>query len=321
MMKMMKMRSTPDLTDPVRREEFRTQALRCLGGDWPAPPPLQSSLVDRIDRDDHVVEKVRYQVQPDEYVSAFVLTPRRESVSKRPAIAVWHQHAGEYQLGKSEPAGLMGNPMHHTGVALAREGYTVICPDALCFEERRGVLKHGDFERFAFLDLLVEGKCLAWKNILDMRRAIDYLVTRPDVDVNRLGCYGHSLGSTCTWLIGPWEPRLKCLVGNCCLPTYEAIHAKNIFHCFSNFVPGLFQFGDTPDLAALTAPRALHLNFGAQDPGSPIEFVLPGLERIRRAYDSMGVGARFSYFVDEEAGHILSAEMWERVLEKFRASL
>ena len=36
-----------------------------------------------------------------------------------------------------EPAGLAGDPMHHTGVALAKEGYVVLCPDALCFEERQ----------------------------------------------------------------------------------------------------------------------------------------------------------------------------------------
>ena len=68
--------------------------------------------------------------------------------------------------------------MHHTGVALAKLGYVVLCPDALCFEERQdpdGKLKAGNFERFEFLRYVVAGKCMAWKNILDMRRAVDYL--------------------------------------------------------------------------------------------------------------------------------------------------
>ncbi len=46
-----------------------------------------------------------------------------------PAVAVWHQHAGQWHLGKTEPAGLAGNPMHHTGVALAREGYVAFALD------------------------------------------------------------------------------------------------------------------------------------------------------------------------------------------------
>lgn len=95
--------------------------------------------------------------------------------------------------------------MHQTGVALAKEGYVVLCPDALCFGERQSPqLKGGNYERFEFLRYVVAGKCFAWKYILDVRRAIDYLVTRPEVKGDKLGCYGHSMGSTCTWLVGPW---------------------------------------------------------------------------------------------------------------------
>ena len=88
----------------------------------------------------------------------------------------------------SEPAGLAGGPMHHTGVALARAGYVVICPDALCFEERRyQKLQDGDYERFEFLKYVVNGQSLAWKNILDMKRAIDLLGQRPEFLSDRLG--------------------------------------------------------------------------------------------------------------------------------------
>ena len=92
----------------------------------------------------------------------------------------------------------------------------VLCPDALCFEDRQdaeGKLKGGRFERFEFLRYVVDGKCMAWKNILDMRRALDFLGGQAEVDAARMGCYGHSMGSTHTWLVGPWDERLKCLCG------------------------------------------------------------------------------------------------------------
>jgi hypothetical protein len=241
-----------------------------------------------------------------------------------PAVAVWHQHNGEYHLGKSEPAGLAGNPMHHTGVALAREGFVVLCPDALCFEDRRdptGKLKDGWFERFEFLRYVVAGKSMAWKNILDMRRGVDYLVSRPEVCADRLGCYGHSMGSTHTWLVGPWEKRLKCLVGNCCLPTYKAIHREHMLHCFPNFIPGLFEYGDTPDVAGLIAPRALHLNFGELDSGSPIDEVRAGLDVIARAYADQGGAEQFSWYIEAGAGHVLSPEMWQRTRDWFARHL
>ncbi len=92
------------------------QLVDCLGGKWPDPSPLNPQ-----------VSKI--------------------------TIAVWHQHAGEYDLGKSEPAGLAGNPMHQTGAALAKLGYVVLCPDALCFEERQDPdqkLSGGVYERYEF---------------------------------------------------------------------------------------------------------------------------------------------------------------------------
>ena len=206
--------------------------------------------------------------------------------------------------------------MYHVGPKLARLGYVVLCPDALAFEDRRHPhLEGNEYERFEFLKYTVSGKCLAWKNILDMRRAIDFLVSRPEVNAGRIGCFGHSMGSTHTWLVGPWEPRLKCLVGNCCLPTYAAIERMSLLHCFPNFIPGLHQFGDTPDIAALIAPRPLLLNFGEDDDGSPIEEVRQGIETIQEAYRQAGVPANFLHAIEPGVGHALTPTMWQRTCD------
>jgi hypothetical protein len=129
------------------------------------------------------------------------------------------------------------------------------------------------------------------------------------------------MGSTHTWLVGPWEPRLKALCGNCCLPTYAGIHREQMLHCFPNFIPGLFQCGDTPDIAALIAPRPLHLNFGELDGGSPIDEVRRGIEIIRKSYESMHAEAKFTWFIEEGAGHVLSEAMWRLVTQFFRRHL
>jgi len=296
---------------------------QCLGGPWPEPCDLRPVLGQSENRQGYRIEPVTYEVEAGDPVSALVLVPDGVDANHpAPAVAVWHQHNGEYHLGKSEPAGLAGNPMHHTGVALAKEGYVVLCPDALCFETRQNAhLKGSKFERYEFLRYVVAGQCMAWKNILDMRRAVDYLCSRPDVLSDRLGCYGHSMGSTHTWLVGPWEPRLKCLVGNCCLPTYAAIHRTHILHCFPNFIPGWLQVGDTPDIAAMIAPRALHLNFGALDTGSPICEVRAAVKTIGAAYEHQGVKALFDYYIEENSGHVLSPPMWERTRAWFSQHL
>jgi dienelactone hydrolase len=306
--------------------DFRDRLLQCLGGEWPKPGPVNAQTVAEEKLDGFRRLKIIYEAEPGDSVpggelpsgsvNAYLLIPDSASSNNpAPGICVWHQHNGAWHLGASEPAGLAGMPEHHTGVALAREGYVVLCPDALGFGEREKGYKQkaGALERYLFLKYVVEGKCLAWKHILDMRRAVDFLTSRPEVRPDRLGCYGHSMGSTHTWLVGPWEPRLKALCGNCCLPTYKAIHEHEMLHCFPNFIPGLHEFGDTPDVAALIAPRPLHLNFGELDGGSPIEEVRRGVATIQRAYESMHAEDKFTHFIEPNVGHVLSDAMLERV--------
>ncbi len=311
----------------MKPDEFRERLLKCLGGPWPDPGPLNAQFASEQAHEAGGcrILRVSYETEPGDRVPALLLLPDGvDADHPAPAVAVWHQHNGQWELGKSEPAGLTGNPMHHTGVALARAGFVVLCPDALCFEERRdpaGRLAGGDYERFEFLRYVVAGRCMAWKNILDMRRAVDFLAALPEVRSERIGCYGHSMGATHAWLVGPWEPRLRCVVCNCCLPTYAGIHRERLLHCFPNFIPGLHAFGDTPDVAALIAPRALHMNFGGRDRGSPIDEVRRGVRRIAEAYRRAGCPDRFSVWIEDEAGHVLSPAMWRRTLEFFQDRL
>jgi dienelactone hydrolase len=299
--------------------------LQCLGGPFPEAVPLLPEIISTSRKKSYRIETVAYAVQSGERVTALLLIPDgANEINPVPGTAVWHQHNGEYHLGKSEPAGLAGNPMHHTGVALAEEGYAVLCPDALCFEERQdptGILKGEAYERFEFLKQVVRGRCLAWKNILDMTRAIEYLGNRPEVIPDQLGCYGHSMGSTHAWLVGPVDTRLKCIIGNCCLPTYDAIENEHLLHCFPNFVPGWKEHGDTPEIASLIAPRALHLNLGENDDGSPIAFARQGISRIEEAYRKSGKHENFSCYIEPGAGHELTPAMWQQVRACFARHL
>ena len=297
----------------------------CLGGPFPEPVALNPVLRETIKKDGYRIESYTIDAEPGDRIPALLLVPDHVTAEDpAPGIAVWHQHNGEYHLGKSEPAGLAGNPMHHTAVALVKEGYVVLCPDSLCFEERQdptGILKTGDYERYVFLWYIERGKCLAWKDILDMKQSVSFLCSLPFVDPGLIGCYGHSMGSTHSWLVGPLDPRIKCVVGNCCLPTYEAIEENHLLHCFPNFVPGWLNYGDTPEIASLIAPRALHLNFGEKDSGSPIESVKRGLSRIEEVYKKKEAQEKFTWYIEPEAGHVLSGPMWDRTRTCFEKNL
>jgi dienelactone hydrolase len=322
-----------DPTMPSPSPQFlREKLLQCLGGPWPDHGPLKPEVESTLQKDGYRLERIHYLAEPHERIAAWLLIPDGVSPqSPAPGICLWHQHAGQYDVGKDEPAGVRApnfGTMHMTGVALAREGYVVLCPDAAGFGERNHsanssirTLKGRDLEHHLFAQYVTAGQCLAWKNISDMRRAVDLISARPEVDPARLGCYGHSMGSTHTWMVGPWEPRLKALVGNCCMPTYEAMQRTSLIHCFPNYVPGWKQFGDIPDIVSLIAPRPLHLNFGELDAGSPLQEVQAAMPHLQQAWTEAGAKDRFSWFIEPNTDHVLSEEMWRLTKQHFHKYL
>ena len=113
---------------------FRQTLIRLLGK-APIRAALQPRILERVPLQGLVREKVSYCVEPGQRVSAYVFLPEGEG--PRPAALCIHQHNREYHLGKSEPAGLSGNPEQYYALELAKRGYVTLAPDALCFEERQ----------------------------------------------------------------------------------------------------------------------------------------------------------------------------------------
>ena len=87
------------------------------------------------------------------------------------------------------------------------------------------------------------------------------------------------------------------------------------------YIPGWREVGDTPDIAGFIAPRALHLNFGETDTGSPIEEVKKAVELIQQAYAARNAADSFSYYIEPGAGHDLSDEMASRMKAHFTKHL
>ncbi len=114
------------------------QALLTRLGHFPERVHLTPIVGSTIDEGEYTRVLITYMVEAGEQVSAWLLMPQGIVPPEGwPALLAIHQHAGQYDLGKSEPAGLAGNSMYAYGQELCRRGYLVLCPDLLCFEERR----------------------------------------------------------------------------------------------------------------------------------------------------------------------------------------
>ncbi len=255
--------------------QLRQEWLRALGG-FPARAPLEARVVERVEEARYWREKVWFWSEPHEPVVAYVLVPKRAAFPA-PAVLALHQHAGEYHLGKSEPAGLAGDPDMTYGRELAERGYVVVAPDFKGFEERRdGTLEGRWFEHYLATRAWVEGHTLQRRHLWDLVRTVDYLHERPEVDPSRIGCIGHSLGGQEAFFLLATDERVRAGVVNCGVATMRSFFDHKVVHNLSWYIPGYLALGDTTGLVELIAPRPLYLLAGDRDPIFP----LPGVEAI-----------------------------------------
>lgn len=285
---------------------FRRTLVRLLEG-RPGRCALRPTIHERMPLQGCVREKVSYAVEPKERVSAYVFLPEGEGW--RPAVLCIHQHNREFHLGKSEPAGLAGNPEQFYALELAKRGYVTLAPDALGFEERQhGRLRGQDYERFEATKRLTEGSCLQAKMLWDLRRGVDYLTARKEVDPRRIGCLGHSLGGQEALFLSAVDRRIAAAVASCGFSSYRAIFGGAILHNFAAYVPGLLRYGDLDRVLGLVAPRPFLVLAGGADPIFPLEGVQATVQGARRAYgrskDRLGLEIL-------AGGHSFSAPMRE----------
>lgn len=293
-----------------------------LLGRWPEPTPLAAHVEERVDLGDVVRERITYAVEPGERAPAYLFVPQNLRPGERRAgIFAHHQHAGQFHLGKSEVAGLAGHPEQAYALELARRGYVVLAPDAICFEERSP--HHGnldtplepavgrDFERFEFTRRVLSGSCLQTKMVWDMQRGLDYLESRSEVDPARLGCIGHSLGGQQTLFLAALDERVRAAVSSCGFSSMASVLREGINHNFGAYVPGWLEHGDVGELLAEVAPRAFLALNGESDRIFPIDGLHDSYAVAGRAYAAAGVSERLDLGV-YPGGHGFTDEMRAR---------
>ena len=293
----------------------RRQLARLLGG-FPQKGDLEPETLRRQEEAGRTVEWVRYRSEPQDAVPAVLMVPRQRT-PPMPAVICHHQHAGQWELGKSEVLGWAGDREQAYAAELCRRGYAVLAPDVVGFEERRHPRLGGaEYERFLAHELLLAGWTLQGKLIWDVMRAVDYLCGRPEVDPERIGMMGHSMGGIETWFSMALEPRIKAGVVSCGATTYAAVLAAEVIHNHGFYVPGILKWGDIPEVVSLVAPRPLLLLAGERDPIFPVSGTREVAARAGVLYRRLGVGEALELYVSPGA-HELTEEMRSRAYHWF----
>jgi dienelactone hydrolase len=239
----------------IRRRHILA-GLAAAMGPLPQPKekvPLDMKVVEETKIGDILRQKVEYHTDSAErVVRAWLFSPHPDREKKIPAILCLHQTT---KIGKDEPAGLGGNPNLHYAWELARHGYVTLAPDYPSFGEHEFDFdpKHGYHSG-------------SMKAIYDNTRALDLLQSLPQVDGERLGCIGHSLGGHNTIFTAVLDTRIKAAVSCCGFTRFHKYYGGKLAGWTSNrYMPLIASRYDNspdkvpfdfPELLAAIAPRA-----------------------------------------------------------------
>lgn len=191
------------------RESFITQ----IGG-FPERTPLNARIVDTLDRDGYRIEKLLYESRPAFFVTALLYLPNTEP--PYPGVLVPCGHSAN---GKAMEA------YQRACILLARNGMAALCYDPIGQGERYQILDRAGEPQFGSVHehtLVGVGSILLGLNTASYRiwdgiRGIDYLVSRDDIDPERIGCTGNSGGGTLTSYIAALDDRVACAAPSCYL--------------------------------------------------------------------------------------------------------
>ncbi len=280
-------------------EEFKiwkkklVEKIKQLLGEFPEQADLNPVLLSKEEKEKFIREKWMIQTEKDCWMPLYLLVPKKRE-GKLPAILCCHGH-GPY--GKDPVAGVCTNPdvlnnirknNYNYGEQMAEAGFITICPDWRSFGERVGYNNQPfggrDKCNIHFLQHLILGKTLLGANIFDGMRAIDFLLTRKEVDPERIGCMGLSFGGTMTTYLALLDERIKAADIICYATTtiHYAIERPNF--CGSQIVPFLYKYADVGDVIAAICPKPLLIESGANDTCFWIHSAVEAHKKVKKAY-------------------------------------
>jgi dienelactone hydrolase len=252
---------------------------------------------------DVVRQHVRYRVEPDVPTEAYVLRPR-ERRGKLPAAIVFHTTTPE---SIRQPAGLSDVPEKHFGLTLARRGFVTFCPRNFLWPETTRMAAADETRRFRQRHPRALGMA---KMLFDGQVALDILAARDDVDRDRIGCIGHSLGAKEALYLAAFDPRVKAVVSS------EGGVGTTMSNWDADWYLG--EIIKRPDFArehhellALAAPRPFLLVGGDSADGAAS---WPWVAAARPVYRLYGAPLRLG-LLNHGRGHAVPPDVEPRLLE------
>ncbi|MCK5528569.1 MAG: acetylxylan esterase, partial [Kiritimatiellae bacterium] len=268
----------------IWKKRSRAEFHKSIGA-FPAEKCPLKAKVKRVYEDDEiVVENIIYESRPNFYVTATFYSPRYETEKKLPAIlrVVGHATSGKRKAVKF-------------GVKAAQDGYAVLVIDTLGQGERVYVNNGWGSETptsnhyFQGAGATLVGRNLAGYMIYDAIRGIDYLISRPEVDADRIVMTGASGGGTMTSYVAALDDRLFAAAPISAAATSRLARGN---YDSEQVLFGEFLYGiDVEGRTACFAPHPLRTITEIRDTDVEAE-AIKSYERVRKIYQLKNAGEK-----------------------------
>jgi dienelactone hydrolase len=293
------------------RREMILHNMQLVMGEFPKAerPPLDIEEIETTDFPAFTRKKITFVSEEDDPVPAYLLIPKELS-GKTGGMLCLHQTT---KIGKGEPAGIGGKPDLHYAKELAERGYVALAPDYPNF---------GDY----VYDPYANGYASAtMKGIWNHMRAVDLLQSLDEVDKDRIGCIGHSLGGHNTLYVGTFDERIRAMVTSCGFNSFYKYKGGDLTGwSHKGYMPRIadeydrdpakMPFDFTHVLAA-QAPRAVFINAPLGDSNFEVSGVRDCVDAARPIYENIFDADEKLVAVYPEAGHEFPPETRKQAYE------
>jgi dienelactone hydrolase len=267
------------------------------------------------------IEKIAFEVEPKCDLLAYWCVPH-EALEPRPTMICLQGHStgmhnsiGVEREDETKPKEIEGD--RDFAIGAMQRGVAALCIEQRSFGLRREqhqeqVSPHGCQD--AVMHALMLGRTLAGERVFDVDRGLDYLASRGDVDMKRVGVMGNSGGGTVTMYAAALLPRLSFAMPSCSFCTF-ADSIMSIYHCADNYIPGILQYAEAADVMGLFAPKPLVIVAGREDAIFPLPGVRKAFRDLQKIYEAAGAKENCRLVIGEGGHRFYADDAWPKLLK------
>lgn len=200
----------------ARRQELCQEWTKFLGEFPKTKVPLAPEFLAKEELATFSRQKVAYQIEEGVRIDAMLLTPKNAQ-GKLPGIVLFHP---TYSNHYARAVGLEGTiePERAQAVQLVESGYLVLAPRCFIYSELPPGYQKQSERIYAACTRWMRQRHPTWRGMTRMTwdgiRALDFIETLPNVDRQRIGVFGHSLGAKEVIYVAAFDERVRCAVSS-----------------------------------------------------------------------------------------------------------